>query len=74
MDKINEWKRDKYANAGQIVCYFQQVAAGVVYIHKQNLIHLDIKPDNILIDNENKVAKITDFSLSKRINKEDSKV
>lgn len=33
---------------------------GLSYIHNQGIIHNDIKPDNILLD-ENDLAKIGDF-------------
>ncbi|MDR0750483.1 MAG: serine/threonine protein kinase [Tannerellaceae bacterium] len=40
-----------------------QAAWGLTCAHKINLSHLDVKPDNILIDEGN--AKISDFGLSK---------
>lgn len=41
-----------------------QIADGLDYIHSQNVIHLDIKPENILISMEGKI-KLADFGSSK---------
>lgn len=41
-------------------CLIKQVLKGLSYIHENNLIHRDIKPDNILI-NANSKIKIIDF-------------
>ena len=30
--------------------YFQQIVAGVAYLHKQHVVHRDIKPENLLLD------------------------
>jgi len=40
------------------------IAQGVHYLHKQHIVHLDLKPDNILLDSEMNPV-ITDFELSK---------
>jgi serine/threonine protein kinase len=42
---------------------FQQIIAGLEYIHQHAVVHRDIKPENILLDQENNV-KIADFGLS----------
>ena len=42
---------------------FLQCMEGLCYIHQKNIIHRDIKPDNILIDN-NMIIKIGDFGVS----------
>ena len=43
---------------------FYQIAAGLRYIHRQNIIHRDIKLDNILVDEMNH-CKICDFGVSR---------
>lgn len=45
--------------------YIRQVADALSYIHARNINHLDIKPSNVLID-DNGNAVVIDFGLSKR--------
>ena len=40
-----------------------ETASGLTHLHENDIIHLDIKPDNIMID-ENKKYKIGDFGLA----------
>jgi serine/threonine protein kinase len=44
--------------------YFRQLVAGIECMHKCGIIHRDIKPQNLLLDNKYNL-KITDFGLSK---------
>ena len=45
---------------------FRQIILGIKYIHEQNIVHRDIKLENLLIDLNNNV-KICDFGIGRRI-------
>ena len=42
-----------------------QIISGINHLHSQQIIHRDIKLDNILYDEKNNIAKIGDFGLSR---------
>lgn len=44
--------------------HFSQILEGVKYIHTQNMIHRDLKPQNILFSLDGKRLKIGDFGLA----------
>jgi serine/threonine protein kinase len=43
--------------------FFQQIVAGIEYIHKLGVVHRDLKPENLLLDHNHQI-KIVDFGLS----------
>lgn len=50
------------------VRYMQQILAGIAYMHQQNIIHLDLKPENIVcVDTSGTSLKIIDFGLASRL-------
>ena len=60
---------DKVKNAplaeADAVRYIRQAAAALDYIHARQIMHLDVKPANILLDDEDSVVLI-DFGLAKQ--------
>jgi Serine/threonine protein kinase len=50
---------------GQVVELFRQLAQGLYDIHRHNVVHLDIKPENIMFTRDRKTAKIGDMGIAK---------
>jgi len=47
-------------------CIFRQVLSAVVHLASQNVVHGDIKDENIIIDQETQLIKLIDFGSNKR--------
>jgi predicted Zn finger-like uncharacterized protein len=47
--------------------WVRQLAEALAYAHRQGIVHRDIKPDNIMIDEQDQ-PQIMDFGLAKRVN------
>uniref|UniRef100_UPI0037E7F184 myosin light chain kinase, smooth muscle-like n=1 Tax=Semicossyphus pulcher TaxID=241346 RepID=UPI0037E7F184 len=48
--------------------YMQQILEGMQYVHKQNIVHLDLKPENIVcVDTTGTRIKIIDFGLASKL-------
>eukprot|EP00002_Diphylleia_rotans_P033146 TRINITY_DN7018_c0_g1_i3.p1 TRINITY_DN7018_c0_g1~~TRINITY_DN7018_c0_g1_i3.p1 ORF type:complete len:485 (+),score=90.26 TRINITY_DN7018_c0_g1_i3:51-1505(+) len=52
---------------------FQQIVEGIYYCHQYNIIHRDLKLENVLLTGGDKMAKISDFGLSCQVGHEDNK-
>lgn len=61
---LNKVMDEKNLTVREIIKYSNDILNGLALIHSKHLIHLDLKPTNILIDDSGK-AKITDFGLAK---------
>lgn len=48
-----------------VLKFVNQIGQALDFVHKKNILHLDIKPNNILIDKQNN-ARLIDFGVSKR--------
>jgi serine/threonine protein kinase len=57
--------REKYVlDTASLFNVFEQITAGMAYLHKHEVLHRDLKPGNILVDANNTV-KIADFGTAK---------
>lgn len=57
------YPRDTALPISTIISYVKQVAAGLQYIHEQNLVHRDVKPENLLLGANDEVL-LSDFGLA----------
>ena len=57
----------------QAVKYIEQVCAGLRHAHRHNIIHRDIKPQNLLLTRDKETVKIADFGVA-RLNASDSPI
>jgi serine/threonine-protein kinase len=49
----------------KVLKYIYQIGQALDFVHQKNILHLDIKPNNVLIDKYNN-ARLIDFGVSKR--------
>ena len=57
-------KKEGPLNEEQAIKYIKQVSNALDYIHKQNILHLDVKPSNVLLNTADE-AVLIDFGISK---------
>lgn len=54
----------------EVVGYLQDVLSGLWYLHQEEIVHVDIKPGNILVARD-RPAQIADFGYAKRLRRQD---
>lgn len=52
--------------------FFRQIVSAVSYLHDNNLVHRDIKPHNIILDDSHTIAKLIDFGFTTMFNEDDA--
>ena len=65
LNAINKMSKFSESMARNI---FKQLIQTIKYLHNMNIVHRDIKPDNILLELDNTI-KLCDFGVSKQIKK-----
>ena len=55
--------KNKRLKENEASFFFYQIINGVEYLHNKNIVHRDMKPENLLL-NQNNIIKIIDFGLS----------
>ena len=63
-------KRKGIMRERDAVAYIRQVASALEHIHEQQIMHLDVKPGNIMVRSKDNRALLIDFGLSKHYNTE----
>ncbi|XP_047379305.1 interferon-induced, double-stranded RNA-activated protein kinase isoform X2 [Sciurus carolinensis] len=72
LDQWIENRRQKVPDKALALELFEQIAKGVNYIHSKELIHRDLKPNNIFLVDE-KHIKIGDFGLVTSLNSDEQR-
>jgi len=65
--------RERGLSLSQALYFLEQVCAGLEHAHKNDIIHRDIKPQNLLLTEDHKTVKIADFGVA-RLNQSDSPI
>lgn len=60
---MHSWRKSNKPSEDQIMKTFYKMALAIAFLHKQGIVHGDIKPSNILYFNEDDI-RLTDFNLT----------
>lgn len=59
---------DYQMTEAEVIHYMRQICEGIKYMHEKNIVHLDIKPENILCQTRrSNNVKLIDFGLATRL-------
>jgi serine/threonine-protein kinase len=67
--RIDAWVRERALDARAIVRLLLQVCEAVQYAHRNLVVHSDLKPSNILVDDDG-AARLLDFGIARALSDE----
>ncbi len=70
---LAKYCRNKNLKLFEALKYLEQVCAGLGFAHKNDIIHRDIKPQNLLLTKDYSIVKIADFGVA-RVTASDSPI
>jgi serine/threonine-protein kinase len=65
---LKQWIRDPAAKREWLPTIIEQSASGIGHLHSKGWIHLDLKPDNLLVNDKSEV-RLIDFAIGQRLKK-----
>jgi len=70
---LSRYCRENKISIAKALDFLEQICAGIAHAHKNDVIHRDIKPQNILLTGNKKIVKIADFGVA-RFSQSDSPI
>ncbi|VDK58515.1 unnamed protein product [Anisakis simplex] len=67
MDKMISDQKGVFFTEPQVLNYFTQVSIGLEYMHSKQILHRDLKTQNILLNKKRTIVKLSDFGISKEL-------
>ncbi|GMR56010.1 hypothetical protein PMAYCL1PPCAC_26205 [Pristionchus mayeri] len=61
-------QRGVHFTEATVLKYFTQILLGLEYMHSLNIVHRDLKTQNILLNKRRTLIKLSDFGVSKQLN------